>query len=128
MAEKYTLESLLEKYNVRIPQIQRDYAQGRTDKMTSRIRRNFLDTLYTAVMEKPVTLDFVYGQIEDDGSLVLLDGQQRITTLFLLYWYAFVNDGNEHEQEMTIKDVGLMNHSQEENTSRKKEGPVRFFV
>ena len=126
MAKKYTLESLLEKYNVRIPQIQRDYAQGRTDKMTSRIRRNFLDTLYTAVMEKPVTLDFVYGQIEDDGSLVLLDGQQRITTLFLLYWYAFVNDGNEHEQEMTIKDVGLMNHSQEENTSRKKERDFPF--
>ncbi len=36
---------------------------------------------------KPISLDFVYGEIED-GTLRPLDGQQRLTTLFLLHWYV----------------------------------------
>lgn len=38
--------------------------------------------------EKPIILDFVYGDIDDYGILTPLDGQQRLTTLFLLHWYA----------------------------------------
>ncbi len=33
-----------------------------------------------------VGLDFVYGEVEDE-TLRPLDGQQRLTTLFLLHWY-----------------------------------------
>lgn len=71
-----------------IPIIQRDYAQGRTDKDVARIRERFLDALYTAVTKIPITLDFIYGDINADGELTPLDGQQRLTTLFLLHWYA----------------------------------------
>ena len=73
--------------SVEIPLIQRDYAQGRTDARTSDIRERFLDVLHEALTEgKDVGLDFIYGDVED-GTLRLLDGQQRLTTLFLLHWY-----------------------------------------
>ncbi len=71
-----------------IPKIQRDYAQGRTDPEIVRIRSRFLDALYQAVTGRSITLDFVYGDIGRDGVLIPLDGQQRLTTLFLLHWYA----------------------------------------
>lgn len=72
---------------IEIPKIQRDYAYGRTDKKNERKRNNFLDSLYDAVNGKPITLDFIYGDIKQN-ILTPLDGQQRLTTLFLLYWYA----------------------------------------
>lgn len=73
---------------IEIPIIQRDYAQGRIDKATTRIRNAFLDALLNALEPNAATqpLDFVYGEIKD-GALVPLDGQQRLTTLFLLHWY-----------------------------------------
>ncbi len=73
--------------SIEIPLIQRDYAQGRIDPRVSDIRDRFLDVLYEALAgDVDVGLDFVYGDVED-GTLRLLDGQQRLTTLFLLHWY-----------------------------------------
>lgn len=71
-----------------IPIIQRDYAQGRRDPDVDRVRSRFLDALYEAVTDRPITLDFVYGDIDKHGIMTPLDGQQRLTTLFLLHWYA----------------------------------------
>ena len=71
-----------------IPIIQRDYAQGREDPDVNRVRARFLDSLYNAVLNEPITLDFVYGDIDENGIMTPLDGQQRLTTLFLLHWYA----------------------------------------
>ena len=74
---------------IEIPIIQRDYAQGRETKEVNRIREQFIDVLYNALTgskEDAVKLDFVYGNIEE-GKLIPLDGQQRLTTLFLLHWY-----------------------------------------
>lgn len=71
-----------------IPIIQRDYAQGRKEPEITRVRERFLDSLHKAVEEKPITLDFVYGDIDNEGNMTPLDGQQRLTTLFLLHWYA----------------------------------------
>lgn len=76
-----------------IPIIQRDYAQGRRDPDIDRVRSRFLDALYRAVTESPVTLDFVYGDIDENGVMTPLDGQQRLTTLFLLHWYAARRSG-----------------------------------
>ena len=68
--------------------IQRDYAQGRKSPEVDRIRKRFLSSIYTALTEnKPLKLDFVYGDINDNKVLIPLDGQQRLTTLFLLHWY-----------------------------------------
>ena len=79
---------------IEIPIIQRDYAQGRKSNAVSRVRERFLDTILDAVNDnRHLTLDFVYGEIETDkntkySKLTPLDGQQRLTTLFLLHWYA----------------------------------------
>ncbi|WP_159599031.1 DUF262 domain-containing protein [Agromyces humi] len=71
-----------------IPLIQRDYAQGRTGSLVETIRHDFLDALIEAIAGgEPLDLDFVYGEIEE-STLKPLDGQQRLTTLFLLHWYV----------------------------------------
>ena len=72
---------------IEIPLIQRDYAQGRQGALVQTIRHDFLDALIGAVGGgEPLDLDFVYGEIQD-SVLKPLDGQQRLTTLFLLHWY-----------------------------------------
>ena len=102
---EYSLSSLFGKHTaadgkqfeineIEIPIIQRDYAQGRKSDAVSRVRERFLDTILDAVNDnRHLTLDFVYGEIETDkdtkySKLTPLDGQQRLTTLFLLHWYA----------------------------------------
>jgi hypothetical protein len=72
---------------IEIPLVQRDYAQGRADSSVAEIRADFLEALFGAVTIGPaISLDFVYGDISH-GTLRPLDGQQRLTTLFLLHWY-----------------------------------------
>jgi hypothetical protein len=76
--------------SIEIPIIQRDYAQGRKNAAVNEIRESFLDVLRSALVGDspvPVGLDFVYGDLKD-GVLKPLDGQQRLTTLFLLHWYV----------------------------------------
>jgi hypothetical protein len=84
---------------VEIPLIQRDYAQGRESDTVRRIRSGFLDVLHAAVTGgEPVCLDFVYGNV-GHGTLRPLDGQQRLTTLFLLHWYlSYRADRLDEEQ------------------------------
>lgn len=72
---------------IEIPLIQRDYAQGRPEAWVTEIRVSFLEVLLDAIAGgEPVGLDFVYGKIEG-ATFHPLDGQQRLTTLFLLHWY-----------------------------------------
>ncbi len=81
-------EETVQLKKIAIPIIQRDYAQGRVDTEVNRIRARFLESLHQAIKGDPVTLDFVYGDINADGIMTPLDGQQRLTALFLLHWYA----------------------------------------
>lgn len=84
-----------------IPIIQRDYAQGRRDPDVDRVRNRFLDALRNAIIGEPIALDFVYGDINKEGTLTPLDGQQRLTTLFLLHWYA-AKRGNVSDEEFAF--------------------------
>ena len=83
---------------IEIPIIQRDYAQGREDKKTEKVRDLFLDSLIKAIESKNETLelDFVYGDVKN-GVFQPLDGQQRLTTLFLLHWYLAYKTENLSE-------------------------------
>ncbi len=84
---------------IEIPIIQRDYAQGRTNDEVGRIRDRFLDALLNAINNnKRITLDFVYGDISQKGVLTPLDGQQRLTTLFLLHWYLAKKENLEFKE------------------------------
>lgn len=80
-----------------IPIIQRDYAQGRLDEDVTRIRTRFLNSLHQAITTQPMTLDFIYGDIRN-GVMTPLDGQQRLTALFLLHWYACKKEKIEPEK------------------------------
>ena len=74
---------------IEIPLIQRDYAQGRETETVKRIREKFIDALYKALLpdSAPIDLDFVFGDVNKLGKFYPLDGQQRLTTLFLLHCY-----------------------------------------
>lgn len=83
---------------IEIPMIQRDYVQGRTNSSSDEIRKQFLENIKETVdnfssKNRNLELDFVYGYIEN-SSFIPLDGQQRLTTLYLIYWY-FALKNNE---------------------------------
>lgn len=91
---------LLNLHKIEIPIIQRDYAQGRKDK--KEIRENFLGALFDSVNgNHPIKLDFIYGNLDENVSHPL-DGQQRLTTLFLLHWYAAAKEGYLTEEKINI--------------------------
>lgn len=94
MSDKYkTLWGILNEKRIEIPIIQRDYAQGRIGK--EHLRERFLGKMFDVLCGKggTMTLDFVYGTIENDA-LYPLDGQQRLTTLWLLHWYIALKSDN----------------------------------
>lgn len=102
---KYNFWKLIKKYKIVIPMIQRDYVQGRKDKKVNEIRKNLIDNIKLALDgKKELDFDFIYGSTKekDNGikELSLLDGQQRITTLFLLHLY-FAKKENEKLDEDT---------------------------
>jgi hypothetical protein len=78
---------------IEIPILQRDYAQGRIEAID--VRSLFLSSLFDALTvssiesHQSLDLDFVYGNFEgnDNRTFSVLDGQQRLTTLFLLHWF-----------------------------------------
>lgn len=83
-----------------IPIIQRDYAQGRIGQ--EYLREKFLKSLVGALTGgQPLVLDFVYGS-ESHGAVEPLDGQQRLTTLWLLHWYVALKCGKLEENKDTF--------------------------
>ena len=102
-----TFWSFLQNQEIEIPIIQRDYAQGRIGK--EELRVEFLKDLKKALDEsfshdeKTLQLDFVYGS-KENGRLNPLDGQQRLTTLWLLHWYIAYK-AEVLETETNIKDA-----------------------
>lgn len=89
-----------EQFHIEVPIIQRDYAQGRPSFDEN--RPLFLKALHDYLEENRPNrdLDFVYGTVEelDNQKLFIpLDGQQRLTTLFLLHWYLALKEGRLDE-------------------------------
>lgn len=100
----YTLKYLLETYKVMIPQIQRDYAQGRESEVE--LRKGFVNKIKQTLSEdeNKLNLDFIYGYTEKVGAneevFVPLDGQQRLTTLWLTHWLFAPRIDDELDQEV----------------------------
>jgi hypothetical protein len=97
-------------FKIEIPIIQRDYAHGRSS--SAEVRVLFLDALYNYLEEnKPNRdLDFIYGSIiqrDAETCFIPLDGQQRLTTLFLLHWYlAGISDNLSSFRKLLASKVG----------------------
>ena len=91
MEGKTTFWDLLDEYSIRIPEIQRDYAQGRDNAVD--IRNNFLESIKHSLDsngEIELDLNFVYGTAKKGGLFTPIDGQQRLTTLYLLHIYILL--------------------------------------
>ena len=120
MNQTYTLLSLCEAYQkIEIPIIQRNYVQG-NDKT---IRRHFVKYLVKALTQQSsVELDFVYGAERQDTQLtdncapnncapqvgkvlIPLDGQQRLTTLWLLHGYLLaLEQVSNHPEQLSPEE------------------------
>ena len=87
--------------SIRIPPLQRDYAHGRRDAQTERIRKALLDDLFRSLRgaalpggeDSGLDLGFLYGNVDEKRRFVPVDGQQRLTTLFLLHWLLAFRSG-----------------------------------
>ncbi len=77
LGQKQSFKTILDIYDrIEIPVIQRDYAQGRTGKKETNVRRGILNHIFNALSEGcSVELDFIYGV---ERQYVNSDGMQRI--------------------------------------------------
>jgi hypothetical protein len=91
-----TLNQLLNQHHITIPLIQRDYAQGRDSAV--HIRKTFLSKLKKVFQSnEKINLDFIYGYIENNRFFPL-DGQQRLTTLWLIHWYFSLKEQKDFKE------------------------------
>ena len=107
MNTKHTFWTLCSQYDkIEVPIIQRDYAQGRETPEVIRLRKKFInDFLLNSILNnQKVELDFVYGSVliekkDDDKKRIFipLDGQQRLTTLYLLHFFIALKEKRVHE-------------------------------
>lgn len=113
---------------IEVPLIQRDYAQGRESQKD--VRNDFIDALHSSLSlpagdsRLPLNLDFVYGSMEAGNAsrFLPLDGQQRLTTLFLLHWYLAWRDRRLPDFKVALWDGG---HSR--FTYRVRPSSTEFF-
>ena len=99
----FTFWELINKWTIVIPQVQRDYAYGRDDAKAVAVSTGILKSIHDALMvtdsdSAPLALDFVYGSVREGIGMTPLDGQQRLTTLFLLHLFASIKDGKKEER------------------------------
>ena len=109
MSDIYSFYQLISKYQIEIPIIQRDYAQGRNNSKAADVRKSLVDNMIKAVKEdKPLFFDFVYGRV-DNNKFIPFDGQQRLTTLFLFHKYVFEkcqsDSGCNHKDNCSCRDI-----------------------
>ncbi|MDQ8004816.1 MAG: DUF262 domain-containing protein [Pedobacter sp.] len=105
--------------NITIPIIQRDYAQGREDN--KELREEFIGKLFKHLeAKKNLKLDFIYGSLDQNNSFLPLDGQQRLTTLFLLHWYIIKVETKDNPEEFeTYKHILSKFSYETRDTSRR---------
>ena len=98
MTDKFNFAKLLGDYNqIIIPIIQRDYAQGREEKKAKESLDSFLKELknfFDKEGEGEYNFNFIYGVEGEEQSknLYIIDGQQRLTLLFLLHLFLLKNN------------------------------------
>lgn len=107
--------------NITIPIIQRDYAQGREEN--KELREEFIGKLFQHLEKKEnLKLDFIYGSLdrENKNSFLPLDGQQRLTTLYLLHWYIIKVETKNNLEEFEKYESAFSKFSYEtRDTSRR---------
>lgn len=93
----------ISEYKIQVPCYQRDYAQGRVDGgRIDNIRKVFVEELYRAIVDKEEChLGLIFGSYDKDNkTFIAVDGQQRLTTAFLLHWYLAWRENKLSEYEV----------------------------
>lgn len=118
----YTLSLIFSgEHKIIIPDLQRDYCWGNNvwnelGKKDSELVSGFIDKLFTLFREKPndkLTMGLIYGYESPRHHIQLCDGQQRITTLFLLLGMINKKTENNKFQQFLISNNEL-NHDDRE--------------
>ena len=106
-----------EKYKIKIPVIQREYAQGRDTIKARTVRRKFIESVKKVLLnDESLNMDFIFG-VEEGKEFIPIDGQQRLTFLFLLHLYVYALKG-ETDKEKNVEF--LKNFSYEIRSSSKE--------
>ena len=133
------IQILMKNYVIRIPKIQREYAQGRTEGKAPKVRKAFIDDLFKAVCNdgSALQLDLVYGleaeSSESKPSFLPIDGQQRLTTLYLLAWFCGTSDMNDWVFDYKSRRAaqffmeGLRTHPRNGGSPRKELEEAEWF-
>lgn len=90
-----------------IPDLQRDYCWGlTTDHEGNTLVDSFMDSLLGLDINKDITMGLIYGYFDDltPYHLQLCDGQQRLTTLFLLLGILNRRSGNNRYKDYIISN------------------------
>ena len=96
MNKLHNFADIISASKIVIPKIQRDYVQGSNAQQEKR------DEFLTVLLEHLATdtdyhLDFIYGTGgAEQGEFLPLDGQQRLTTIFLVYWVLSQRSGSSY--------------------------------
>ena len=89
---------------IRIPIIQRDYVQAReNDEKAEEVIEKFLDDMFNRLNKnEKFHLDFIYGYNDKDW-FIPIDGQQRLTTLYLVHYYFSKKENINLENELSYE-------------------------
>jgi len=120
--KEYTLAQLFSgKHKIVIPDLQRDYCWG--DKAWSKDKEqytelvgDFINNLLSAFNEKPddnLMLGLIYAYENPHHYVQLCDGQQRITTLFLILGMLCRKGGDENFKKYLISEFEFKNDDKE---------------
>lgn len=106
------------KDKITIPTLQRDYIYGAGTEKTEEVLNHMLDTFLRALETgQEETLDFVYGSESMAKEFMPLDGQQRLTTLYLLHYYAALKaDLSEKEEKEAFDTLSCFSYATRNST------------
>ena len=111
------IKELLEKEKLIIPEIQRDYVWGNNELVIKRFINNIKNMKDN---NDELDIGFFYSYKIYGDCNALIDGQQRITTLILLSWYADVDNAELKNFKFKVRENSnnfleeLLNHKSAE--------------
>ena len=115
------LFALLARYRVTVPGIQRHYVQGADNPKAKDVRESFISSIFNAARNgEEFHLHFIYGPIKIDGedAFTPVDGQQRLTTLWLLARYATEKLKNKDDRNSLLRLLSRFSYSERTHATR----------
>ena len=135
--KEYTLAHLFSgKNKIIIPDLQRDYCWGdnvwnNKGNKSEELVSGFVNDLIAEFKQKPddnLTLGLIYGYENPRYHIQLCDGQQRITTLFLILGMLYRRTNNEELKRCLISDFELEQDDKEPHLQYAIRESTLYFL